>query len=802
MAIRKRESNTIMLQHHLLLIYRNFKRYKSSFFINLVGLTAGLTCTLLIYLWVNNEVQMDRFHSKGSQLYQVMENQRTEAGINTTDLTVGILGKALLNEMPEVEDAVTVSPAYWIAQSKLLVKNNIGINGAGIFAGKNFFKVFSYPLISGSNNEVLNGKNSIVISRQMAMKLFHTTDVLGKEMVWENADMDEANHALISGVFNNIPAGSSTQFDFVVSIDLLMGPSSPFLKWSNRGPDTFIVLKKNADLNTFNAKIKGFMKLKGESHREIFIRPYADGYLYNKYENGKQAGGRIEYVKLFSLIAVFILVIACVNFMNLATARASLRMKEVGIKKVMGASRGSLIMQYMGESLFLTFLSLFISLLCTELLLPRFNEITGKHLFLDFDWKLVLILTGITSLTGLLSGSYPALYLSGFNPAAALKGKLTHTGKELWTRKGLVVFQFTLSVVLIVAVLVVYKQIEFVQHGHAGYKRDNVLCIEPEGKLKINAGTFITSIKEIPGVVNASSMNKRFIGDLKSTQGDFSWEGRDPKQVIAFQHAGINSGLIETMGMEMANGRAFSGKYGSDSTKIIFNEAGIKVMSLKDPVGKIFNLWGKDLQIIGVVKNVHFESMHEVVKPMFFLYDDVHTNRIMVKIKAGKEQETIAALQRMYKDFNTGGNFEYRFLDQDFQEQYVSENRISLLSRYFAALAVIISCLGLFGLASFTAERKLREIGIRKVLGASEWGIVFNLSKDFIKPVLIAILIGLPLSYVLTKQWLDTFAYRIDLQLWYFAGAGLISLLISWITVSMQAIKAGLKNPIECLRDE
>lgn len=791
-----------MLQHHLLLIYRNFKRYKSSFFINLIGLTAGLTCTLLIYLWVNDEVQMDRFHTKGSQLYQVMENEQTAAGINTTDHTVGILGKTLLAEMPEVEDAVAVSPLYWIAKSKLIVKKNTGIGGAGVFAGKNFFKIFSYPLVSGNVNEVLTGKNSIVISTRMAMKLFHTDDVLGKQMVWENADMDAENHAIISGVFKDIPETSSAQFDFVVSMDLLMEPSSPFLKWSNHGPNTFVVLKKDVNPAAFNEKISGFMKSKGENRRELFIRPYADSYLYDKYENGKQAGGRIEYVKLFSLIAVFILIIACVNFMNLATARASVRMKEVGIKKVMGASRGSLIMQYMGESLLLTFLSLFASLLLAELLLPRFNEITGKHLWLHFDWTLVLILTGITFLTGFISGSYPALYLSGFNPAAALKGKLAHTGKELWTRKGLVVFQFTLSVILIVAVLVVYKQIEFVQHGNVGYKKDNVLYLEPEGKLKNDAGVFITAIKKIPGVINASSMNKRFIGDLKSTQGDFSWEGRDPKQVISFQHAGINSGLIETMGMEMANGRSFSGKFGSDSTKIIINEAGIKVMGLKNPVGKVFNLWGKDLQIIGVVKNVYFESMHEVVKPMFFLFDAQHTNRIMVRIKAQKEKETIDALQRVYKDFNNGANLEYRFLDEDFQEQYVSENRISLLSRYFAALAVVISCLGLFGLASFTAERKLKEIGIRKVLGASEWGIIYSLSKDFIKPVLIAILIGLPVSYILTKQWLDTFAYRIDLQLWYFAGAGLISLLISWITVSMQAIKAGLKNPIECLRDE
>lgn len=791
-----------MFQHHLLLLYRNFKRYKSSFFINLIGLTAGLTCTLMIYLWVNDELQMDGFHAKSSQLYQMMENEQTEAGITTTDHTVGVLGKAMLADMPEVEDAVAVSPLYWIAQSKLYLKSTAALKGAGVFAGDNFFKVFSYPLASGNVNEVLKGKNAIVISSQMAMKLFHTTDVLGKELVWENADLEKENHAIISGVFKDLPSNSSAQFDFVVSMDLLMEPSSPFLKWSNHGPNTFVLLKKGTDLNSFNVKLRGYMKSKGEKRRELFARPYADGYLYDKYENGKQAGGRIEYVKLFSLIAIFILVIACVNFMNLATARASIRMKEVGIKKVMGASRGSLIMQYMAESLLLTFLSLFISLLLVELLLPQFNGMTGKQLFLHFDVKLILTLITVTVFTGIIAGSYPALYLSGFNPAAALKGKLLHTSGQLWTRKGLVVFQFTLSVMLIVAVLVVYKQIEYVQHGYVGYKRDNVMYLEPEGKLKNNAGAFISAIKKIPGVANASSMNKRFIGDLKTTQGEFNWEGRDPKQVIAFQLAGLNSGLIETMGMEMAGGRAFSDQFGSDSTKVIFNETGIRLMGLKNPVGKIFNLWGKDLQIIGVVKDVHFESMHEVVKPMFFTYDDVHTNRIIVKVKSGKERETIDALQHIYQDFNAGGHMEYRFLDEDFQQQYFAENRVSLLSRYFAALAIVISCLGLFGLASFTAERKLKEIGIRKVLGASEMGIIYSLSKDFIKPVLIAIVIALPLSYILTKQWLDTFAYRIDLQLWYFAGAGMLALLISWITVSMQAIKAGLKNPIECLRDE
>lgn len=791
-----------MFQHHLLLICRNFKKYKSSFFINLIGLSAGLTCALLIYLWVSDEVQMDHFHAKSSRLYQLMENERTESGINTTDQTAGNLAEALAKEMPEVEDAVAASPAYWIAETKLSAKNEMSVRGGGFFAGKDFFKVFSYPLISGNISQVLTAKNSIVVSEQLAMKLFHTTDVLGKEVVWENADMTDENHALISGVFKAIPTSSSVQFDFVVSLKVVMGPSSPFLSWGNRGPNTFIVLKKGANPETLNAKLKDFMKTKGENGRELSIRPYANGYLYNKYENGKQVGGRIEYVKLFALIAIFILIIACVNFMNLATARAAVRIKEVGIKKVMGASRQSLIMQYLGESVLLTCLSLFFSLLFVELLLPQFNVLTGKHLFLHFDCKLILTLTGITIFTGLVSGSYPALYLSGFNPVAALKGKLSHSIGELWTRQGLVVFQFTLSVILIVCVLVVYKQIEFVQHTQVGYKKDNVLYIESDGKLKENPGAFITEIRNIPGVMNASSIDKRFIGDLKSTVGYFNWEGRDPKRVIKFQFAGFNSGLIETMGMQMAGGRSFSSKFGADSTKIIINEAGIKMMGLKNPIGKIFSLWHKELQIIGIIKDVHFESMHEVVKPMFFLYNSKQASRIMVKIKAGREKEAITELQQHYKNFNPGAGMVYRFLDQDFQSQYVAENRISQLSRYFAGLAILISCLGLFGLASFTAQRRLKEIGVRKVLGASEWGIIYSLSKDFVKPVLISIVIALPLSFIITKHWLETFAYRIDLQLWYFAGAGFLALFISWLTVSVQAIRAGLKNPVECLRDE
>jgi len=791
-----------MFKHHLLLIYRNFKRYKSSFFINLIGLSAGLSCTLLIYLWVNDEIQIDRFHNE--RLYQVIQNEHLTDGVQTVEGTPGILAETMAKEIPEVETAVATSPGFWLGQSKVSANHQPAIKAAGKFAGPDFFKVFSYPLITGNKNEILSGKKTVAISESMAMKLFNSTDVVGKEMVWSNTEMQAENHALISGVFKDIGTNSSEQFDFLVSYDVLLGPegNSGYRKWTNYGPSTFVVLKKDADPKLFNTKIKNYLKTKGVKNYTLFIRPFAQSYLHNQFENGKVAGGRIAYVRLFSLIAVFILIIACINFMNLSTAKASRRSKEVGVKKVMGAPRGSLIVQYLSESMLLTIMAVFVSLLAVELMLPQFNQITGKHLTLQFNTTFLLSILGVTIFTGLLSGSYPALYLSGLKPSAALKGKLQLSAAALLTRQGLVVFQFAFSVILIVAVLIIYKQIEYVQKSNPGFKKDNVLYFETNGKLKNNINFVINEVKKIDGVVNASSIDRELLGDLSYTLGDFGWEGRDPKEVVKFQRADVNAGLIETLGIKMAAGRSFSERFGSDTSKVIINEAGIKVMRLKDPVGKIFKLWGNDMQIIGVAKDFHFESLHRKVGPMFIRYKPTHTNRVMVKIKAGSIKPVIEELQKFNTQYNPEYTFDYKFLDQDFQAQYVAETRVAVLSRYFAMLAIVISCLGLFGLATFTAEKRFKEIGIRKILGASEFNVVYILSKDFTKPVLISILIALPIGYFLGKNWLDSFAYRIDLKLWFFIVSGFLAFLISLATVFFQAFRAAKMSPIEAIKAE
>ncbi len=794
-------NHTAMFRHNLLLTYRTFLRYKMSFFINLIGLSTGLACALMIYLWVYDELSVDKFHEKDARLYQVMENQNQSDGINTQENTPGLLAESLTEDMPEVEYATAVTPAEWFGNFTLSVgKKNV--KAPGQFAGKDFFAIFSYPLLQGDESQVLADKNAVVISEDLALRLFGTTeDVVGKTLDWHLIKFTQP--AIISGIFADVPSNSTSQFDFVLSFEAFKEINPSVLSWGNNGPHTFLLLEDKTNVARFNEKIEHYLngKYEEDDYRTLFARPYSEGYLYGTYENGAQVGGRIEYVRLFSIIALFILVIACINFMNLSTARASRRLKEVGIKKAVGAGRATLIIQYLGESTLMSFLSLLFAMVLASLLLPQFNYITGKQLSLAFTFPLILSFLGISLLTGLLAGSYPALYLSGFNPATVLKGKIYSSVGEFWARKGLVVFQFVLSVILIVSVCVVYQQIEFVQNRNLGYNKVNLVSFPIEGKVAENPETFLAEIIRIPGVANASTMQQNIVGNTSSTVG-LGWEGSDPDQVVEFQNFSIGYDMIETLGLEMVDGRSFSRAFSTDSSAIIFNETAITLMELKNPVGTIVNLWGQERQIIGVVKDFHFESLHEAVKPAFLKTDFDFATNVVARLEAGNERETLTQLQDFYQTFNPGYSFDYQFVDTDYQALYAAEQRVSTLSKYFAALAILISCLGLFGLAAFTAERRLKEIGIRKILGATDFGIVRLLSGDFTKMVLVAIVVALPISYFIAKNWLEGFAYRIDLEWWFFIGAGLLALLIAWFTVGLQTVKAARVNPAECLKDE
>lgn len=792
-----------MLKHSFLLIFRHFKRFKSTFSINLVGMFSGLACALLIYLWVMDELNMDRFHEKDSQLFQAMLNQENTDGINTVPATPALLAGALKEEMPEVEYAVATTSGIEMPPFLLSVEGE-NIKAVGQYAGQDYFKMFSYGLIQGDEDKVLSDKNAIVISEELALKLFNTTEnVIGKSVV-----LQHEQQYLVSGIFKGVPLNSSDQFDFLLPFEVYqerMGQGGQ--DWGSTGPRTFVLLREDASLQDFNSKVAGFIQSKNEKvNAALFFRPFGDRYLYNEYENGVQEGGRITYVRLFSIIAVFILLIACINFMNLSTAKASSRLKEVGVKKALGARRSTLILQYMGESVIIASLALLLAVLFVQLFLPQFNVITGKELSLSVDFSLILSLLGITILTGLIAGSYPALYLSGFKPATILKGggsiyRLSGAAGEGLARKGLVIFQFTLSVLFIVSVLVVYKQIAYAQSKNLGYDRANVIYFEKEGQVEENGETFLSEVKRIPGIVNASATSHNLMGNKVSTTG-LHWEGKNPDEQIPFEIAWVDYGLMETLDVEMAAGRTFSRDFGTDSTKIILNKAAIETMGLRDPIGKSIKLWGEDRQIIGVTKNLHFESLHEQVKPMFFIIEPARSWWVMAKIEAGKEHIVLPKLQELYAAFNPAFPFEFKFLDVSYQAQYVAEQRVSTLSRYFAGIAILISCLGLYGLAAFAAEQRRKEIGIRKVLGASVANIMALLSKDFLKLVSIAIVVGSLLSWLAMSSWLEGFAYRIELAWWIFGVAGAAALVIALCTVSYQAVKAASANPVKNLRTE
>lgn len=787
-----------MLRHTFIMLYRNFKRFRGTFLINLVGLSTGLACALLIYLWVLDELGMDKFHANDARLYQVMTNQNRPDVIVTLGEGPGLLAESLAAVMPEIEQAVSTSPTD---DGFTLTAGRTHLHATGQFVSRQFFTLFSYPLLQGDANQVLAQPDAIVLSEKMALSLFQTTEnITGKMLDWQFSDMTRT--VMVSGVFKNIPSNSSQQFDFVLSYEVfkeLLGEDS----WGNHSARNYLVLREGTDTGLFNAKIKDFIKTKQpKTNITLFVKPYSENYLYGRYENGVLTGGRIEYVRLFSLIAVFILAIACINFMNLATAKASRRIKEVGIKKSVGAGRGTLVMQYLGESLTVSAVSMLAGLLLVDLLLPQFNIMTGKQLSLQADVNLLLSLGTIWLATGLLAGSYPALYLSGFKPAAVLKGRLTVSFGEVWARKSLVVVQFVLCLVFIVSVIVINRQINFIQDKNLGYNRDNTISFTIEGPVQRKLETFLAEIKKTPGVLQASSMWGSMMGNTSFTTGYFNWEGKDPNQVVQFEHLGVNYDMLELLGIGMAEGRTFSRAVPADTNAIILNEAAITVMGLKDPVGKRFNLWGNNMEIIGITKDFHFKTLHESVKPLFFRLQPAETDKVLVKLAPGKTQQTLQALGQLHRTFNPEYPFDYAFLDSEYNRQYVAEMRVADLSQYFAILAIVISCLGLLGLTAFTAERRQKEIGIRKALGASELGIVYLLSADFTKLVLAAIALSIPLSYFLTRQWLDTFAFRIPLAWWYFACAALVALGVAWLTVASQAIKAARVSPVESLTRE
>lgn len=785
-----------MLRHSIKMAFRSFRRHKGSFAINVLGLAIGLACALIIFLWVNDELKMDQFHANSDRLYRVLEHQEYKEGIMTTWSTPGLLAQTLAEEIPEVEYGATM---MWPMKQTLTVDDN-NIKVTGYHAGEDFFRMFSFDLFSGDPENVLREPSAMAISRSTAEKLFGTAEnAIGKTIEYEHSKFYK-----VTGVFEDVSKYSSIDFDIVTSYAEYLQENEWLRSWDSNSPPTIVMLKSGSDAEAVNKKIANFVKDRSEnSNVTLFLKPFSESYLYSRYENGKLTGGRIEYVRLFSIIAIFILVIACINFMNLSTARGSRRAKEVGVKKTFGVERSSLISQYLTESVLMAFIALVLALLLVMIALPKFNLLTDKQIGLSPSPILLGSFALITLITGLMAGSYPALYLSGFKPVKVLKGEIKSTLGELWARRGLVVFQFTLSIILIISVLTVYQQIKFVMSKNLGYDKDQLVHFQIDGKLEESTDAFLTEAKRLPGVENISTIAHDLVGQQNNTSG-LKWEGKNPDDRILFENVQVNYDLLETIGVELTAGRFFSRDFGSDTTKIVFNESAIKIMGFEDdPIGKVITLWDEyQLEIIGVVKDFHFKSLHDPISPLFFRLDPENTWTMMARIAAGRQQEALNSLQSLYERFNPGFPFEYRFVDEEYSRQYAAEQRVSSLSKYFAGLAIFISCLGLLGLAAFTGEIRKKEIGVRKVLGASVLNVVLLLTKDFTRLVLVSIFIGIPIAYFLLSNWLDRFEFRIGLHWWFFLGAGMLVLLISWLTTSSQAFVAARVHPNECLRDE
>jgi len=790
-----------MLKNYFKIAWRNLIKNKAHSFINIAGLSAGLACSLLIFLWVQNELDIDAFHKNRERLFKVYEREYYKDHIDGNYDTPGPLAEELKRKIPEVEDAVMMQDEN--KQKTLQAGDKIlKVEGTGASAG--LFSIFSYPLLQGTPATALSSTDNIAISEKTADVFFGSPDKAMNKII----RFDNRRDFKVTAVYENLPASASRTFDYVISWAALL-QDRPWLKeWTNSGPLTYVLLRPGANPEAVDEKLVSFRNLyihdsSAAYHVKLGLQKFDEVYLHNHFENGNISGGRLEYVHLFSIIAIFILLIACINFMNLATARSVKRAKEVGVRKVIGAVRFGLIKQFISESLLLTAIAVVIALLLMIVLLPLFNDVTQRQMQLPFNqlsfWLNILV---ITMVTGLVSGSYPALYLSSFNPVKVLKGTAKLSTGAIWFRKGLVVFQFVLSLMLIIGTIVVSKQVSFIQNRNLGYDKKNLVYIPLEGELINKYATFKNEALQIPGIKNISFISDNPVNLDQWTNG-VDWEGRSPNTMISFQHPDVGYDFAKTMKLQVVDGRDFSKDFQADNDGYLLNETAVKDISYKNPVGRFITVNGRRGKIIGVLKDFNFRSLHEPIKPMIMQFDEKENyGHLLFRIKPGQTKETLANLEKLYKQINPKFPFTYSFTSEEYQKLYRNEQVIGKLSNVFAFLAIFISCLGLLGLVMFTAEQRTKEIGVRKVLGASVSSIIQLLSTDLLKLVLIAILIASPAAWWAMSTWLNNYAYKINISLWMFLLAGSLAVFIAIFTVSFQAIKAAIANPVKSLRTE
>jgi putative ABC transport system permease protein len=778
-----------MFKNYFKIAWRNLWKNKVFSFINIAGLGIGLACSILIMLWVTDELSYDRFHKFSEEMYRVVVYLLYENGEDfPVAVSPGPLGPVMQSSFPEIERITRLNFMQGVFHygDKMFRENNLA------FVDSSFFSMFSFPFVKGNAAKTFREPNSIVLTEKMSKKYFGNEDPVGKIILVKIFSQESFK---VTGVLADLPTRTHLNFiDFFIPFHYAEKNFPWVTTMDNNSVYTYMQLKKSTSAEAMNKKIKNILHTQ-QKQTDVYLQPLSAIYLHSSFTADFVASGSIQYVYIFSAVALLVILIACINFMNLSTARYSRRAKEVGIRKVVGALRKNIIYQFLGESIFLSLLAFAVALILIVLVTPAFNGLSGKTISLNALTTLQLLLIfAIVLLTGIIAGTYPAFFLSSFKPVRVFKGTFAQDAKGFSFRRVLVVAQFIISAVLIIGTLIISKQLEFIRNKRLGYDKENIVSIPASNNYK----DFKNELLRHPSIGNVTMANNS-LAYVSNSSSEWNWEGKDPDKKILFHELAVDYDFFETFKMKILQGRTFSKDFGTDTLlTYIINEEALRQMKLTSPVGKRLS----DGKIIGVVQDFSFKSVHNKIEPMIIQCKPQWCYLTFIKIKPNHLQDGMADIEKTWKRFNAQNPYEYVFLDQQLNKIYEPEQRTGTIFKWFASLAVFISCLGLFGLISFVAEQRTKEIGIRKVLGASVTNIVNMLGKDFLKLVLIANVIATPLAWWVMHNWLNDFAYRINIEWWVFVVAGLAAITIAIITVGFQAIKAAIANPVKSLRTE
>ncbi len=783
----------IMIKNYLKITFRNIIKQKGYSFINIFGLAIGMAVSILILLWVQDELSFDRFHKNIENIHLVGLRQDYGTGQIKVPMTPAALAPALKKEFPEI---VNAARRQRCGNVQLKYGEKGFMENRGCYVDPSFLEMFTFPLIKGDPKSVLADPHSIVLTEETKKKYFGGKEAIGKVINFQN----EYN-LMVTGIMENVPDNSSLDFDFIIPFEFIRKLGADLQSWGENNYFTYVQLQQGVPYRQIGKKISGRIK-KAEpgASSNLFLHPFKRIHLHSL----SGMGGNIRYVYIFTLVAIFVLFIACINFMNLSTARSVKRGKEVSLRKVVGADRKQLVVQFFGESIFLSIIALFLALVLVELFLPVFNDFSNKNLTVILHGNLSILtgLLGITLFTGIISGSYPALLLSSFKPAQVLKGTLKLGKGSSLSRKALVVTQFVFSILLIICTAVVYNQLDYLQNKKLGVNKENVLYLPLRGNIRTKYETVKNELlknTDILSVTTSSHIPTR----ITSNTIAWDWEGKNPDEKVLMGITFFGYDYIKTFKMEMSQGRFYSKEFAGDSSlAAVVNEKAVKVMGIESPVGKRLFMGSNQLKIVGVLNDFHFKSLHSEIGPIVSVLAPTEQHFMFIRINSENVSGAINYIKKIHKKIEPGYPAVLTFLDERFDRLYRSENRMGQLFKYFAFLAVFISCLGLFGLASFMGEQRTKEIGVRKVLGAKVPDIILLLSREFFKWVLLANIIAWPAAYFAMNQWLDNFAYRTAIGIEVFILSAFLSLTIAFLTVSYQSIKAAVASPVKALKYE